>query len=276
MASVDSRVTTADYAVAPSVAPELGLSYTPPSTAEQLSWAPDRSCPAPSSYPLAPTMAPSAARRRATRPPTAPRAERSSRRCVPSLRLEAAAASGDQPCALMVNGVDLFTSCGLGRLARSVGVCAALVDAPNPPRAACFDTTAPGAGVEGLATRIDDAPLGAPILLASCSRLAWQQDLDRVAAALGAIGTNSTPTNIDDAYAVVGVKGGAAPLAEAIQPCCDRAATPICHTCRTDALDRTATADVACGVAALERHVDPRRRAVPWRVGLAAARCRRR
>ena len=150
----------------------------------------------------------------------------------------------------MVNGVDLFTSCGLGRLSRSVGVCAALVDAPNPPRVACFDTTAPGAGVEGLATWIDDAPLGAPILLASCSRLAWQQDLDRVAAALGAIGTNSTPTNIDDAYAVVGVKGGAAPLAEAMQPCCDRAATPICHTCRTDALDRTATADVACGVAA--------------------------
>lgn len=64
-------------------------------------------------------------------------------RC-PHLELVATAATSSATCSMTVNGVDLFsdvTGCGLDKLVVGRdGVCAALIDPPYAPRAACFDT----------------------------------------------------------------------------------------------------------------------------------------
>ena len=85
-------------------------------------------------------------------------------------------------------------------------------------------------------------------MIASCSRLAWAHNRDNLVAALnGTLGamqaTGSGLSSSSDAYAVVAVRGGVAPLAEARLPCC---AAPPCSTC-AQGLTR-AVSDVACGV----------------------------
>ena len=66
----------------------------------------------------------------------------------PHLRLAASAATSAtdaSPCALAVNGVSLMSGCGLDALVVGTdGVCAAALDPPNQPRAACFDTKVQG------------------------------------------------------------------------------------------------------------------------------------
>lgn len=101
-------------------------------------------------------------------------------------------------------------------------------------------------GAASLSSWIDALPYGGSVLLASCSRLAWAYDLDRVGYALGNLSAADPPSRRDDAYALVGVKIGAdgvasAPLAEARTACC---ASPPCHEC--DQTAPVAAATVAC------------------------------
>ena len=75
--------------------------------------------------------------------------------------------------------------------------------------------------------------IGSPVMIASCSRLAWAHNRDEVVAALnGTLGamhaSGSGLGGSSDAYAVVAVRGADAPLAEARLPCC---ATPPCASC---------------------------------------------
>ena len=116
-------------------------------------------------------------------------------------------------CELSLNGVDLMAGCGLRRLeASNRGVCVASVNPPYEPRASCFDTTVQGDGAEKLASWIDSVPLGANVLLASCSRLAWAHSLANLTAAFAAkLGASDVPTRLDDAYALVGVQSMLAP-----------------------------------------------------------------
>ena len=88
-------------------------------------------------------------------------------------------------------------------------------------------------------------------MVTSCSRLAWAHNRESLATSLALIGARNPPTRIDDAYALIGVKGASAPLAEARTPCCTSSLdmqgqqTTVCHTC--DQTVAKATADVACG-----------------------------
>ena len=63
------------------------------------------------------------------------------------------------------------------RLARAVyldgGVCAVSVDTASQPRTACFDTKTEGDGADKLAAWLDGLATGTPVMIASCSRLAW-------------------------------------------------------------------------------------------------------
>ena len=52
------------------------------------------------------------------------------------------------------------------------------------------------------------------MLLASCSRLAWAHNRNALGASLATLGARNPPARIDDAYALVGVKGATAPLGE--------------------------------------------------------------
>lgn len=66
----------------------------------------------------------------------------------------------------------------------------------------------------------------------------------QVASALARLGAANPPSRVDDAYALVGTKGAAEPLAEARTACCDNL-QPVCATC--DDTQATATMYVACG-----------------------------
>lgn len=65
-----------------------------------------------------------------------------------------------------------------------------------------------------------------------------------MASALARLGAANPPSRVDDAYALVGTKGAAEPLAEARTACCDNL-QPVCATC--DDTQAIATMYVACG-----------------------------
>jgi hypothetical protein len=223
-----------------SLRPSLEVRFDPPSTAAQLAWTDDRSCPVQVAVPVpfgvndACAASDAAARRPID----------DSTRCS-HLRLRALAATSTGSCAMSLNGLDLFSGCGLDQIVVGRdGVCAARVDDPNQPRAACFDTKTQGAGMEALASWIDALPHGATAMVVSCSRTAFKYSTAQLSAALRALGAKKPPTRTDDAYALIGVKGGSAPLSEAKTQCCDG---DLCATC--DQTLAVATADTACGAA---------------------------
>ena len=49
---------------------------------------------------------------------------------------------------------------------------------------------------------------GASLMIVSCSRLAWAHNGDNLTSVFQSIGAQMPPTSIDDAYALIGVKGG--------------------------------------------------------------------
>ena len=224
-------------------APELRIRYEPPTTAAQLAWTDDQFCQVDVSVPTAVLAGSSCG---APSDSAASKLLADTNSC-PHLHVEATAATSADTCDLSVNGLSLMSAngCGLDRLVDGRdGVCVALIDPPNKPRAACFDTKTAGKGAEQLASWIDVAPQGATVAIASCSRLSWAHNRPQLATALAKIGAGSTPTSIDDAYAVVGIKGGAA-LSESRTQCCLNP-NPVCGTC--DQTVAKATADVSCGI----------------------------
>ena len=224
--------------------PELRFRYQPPTTAAQLPWVADSSCPVAVSVPIPP------AGTTACDTPfdsAASRAALDTHSC-PHLHLHAVAATSSTSCALLVNGVDMMAGCGLESLVVGRdGVCGVVVDLPSKPRAACFDTKTQGQGAEKLASWIEQQPTGASVMIASCSRLAWSHNRDDLAASLRSIGGGNPPTAIDDAYALVGVKGGSSAIAEARTACCENP-DPVCVTC--DQTVAQAQGAVECGAAA--------------------------
>ena len=70
------------------------------------------------------------------------------------------------------------------------------------------------------------------MLLASCSRMSWAHAIANVSHKLASLGAADPPSALDDAYALVGVKGGkkGVPLAEARTPCCVNP-DPVCGSC---------------------------------------------
>ena len=158
-------------------------------------------------------------------------------------------------CSMRVNGVDLFEGCGLNQLVVGRdGVCAAVINSPDAPRAACFDTKTAGVGLEQLVSWIDELPEGAPVMLTSCSRLAFVHNRQRLGVALKRLGAVDPPTRIDDAYSLVGIKGASTPLAEMRSPCCEVGTTltngqasDFCAKC--DQTPSWAEAYTGCGVA---------------------------
>ena len=230
--------------------PELRISYTPPSTASQMTWAaPERACAVNVSVATDPSGCDALEDAAFGRPIVGTVA-------CPSFLLEAAAASTETPCSLIVNGVDLMRGCELGRLEASYrGVCAALINPPNTPRASCFDTTLEGDGAEKLGSWISAVPIGANVVLASCSRLAWAHSRTSLATALASLGATNPPTRIDDAYVLVGIKSTSGQsashhtpaLSEFRVPCCVNP-SPVCHTC--DQSLASASAYASCGAAA--------------------------
>ena len=156
-------------------------------------------------------------------------------------------------CSMSVNGVNLMGTCGLDRIVVGRdGVCAAVVDSTNPPRAACFDTKVAGAGIEDLASWIDGLQEGVSAMVVSCSRLSFPHNRDRLATALQKLGALDPPSRIDDAYSLIGTKGGVRPLAEHRTPCCVNFATAtngdsteMCAVC--DQARTSVDAVAACG-----------------------------
>jgi hypothetical protein len=228
--------------------PELRVEFTPPTTEAQLGWEIDASCAVEVSVPTAFEGDGGTC----TRVDVAVGNDAADHNPCPHLRLEATAHTDAAGCSLKVNGVDLLSSCGADRTAAYLngGVCAAVVDSAAAPRAACFDTKTAGKGADQLAAWAERLPAGSPVMIASCSRLAWAHNRDNLVAALnGTLGamqaTGSGLSSSSDAYAVVAVRGGSAPLAEARLPCC---LSPPCTTC-AQGITR-AVSDVACGVAA--------------------------
>ena len=234
--------------------PELIVAYEPPTTASQVDWTPDRTCPVSVSIPTAVEDV-------ACNEPTdgASNAVVEDTNACEHVHLEASAANSAldaHPCSLTVNGVDLMSGCGLNRLVVGRdGVCAAVLDSPNRPRAACFDTRVQGEGADQLASWIDNVPQGANVALVSCSRLAWAHNREALATSLALLGAQDPPTRVDDAYALIGIKGASAPLAEARTPCCTSSVdvngnpTEVCQTC--DQTVARASADSACGAEVL-------------------------
>lgn len=241
---------------------ELRIIYTPPSSFAQIPWTPDKSCAVTVNIPN------SGANITQCSHPVNVASGKSlyDTNSCPHLRLEVSAATsgtnaapggavtsglhghaagttGYSGCVLTANGLDLLEGCGLNKIVVGRdGVCAALIDPPNAPRAACFDTKAQGEGAEKLAAWIDTLPMGASVMVASCSRLSWAHNRDNLANSLRSLGAQDPPTRIDDAYALIGVKGATAPLSEARTPCCT---ADICHSC--DQTVAHAKADIACG-----------------------------
>ena len=235
-------------------APQLIITYTPPSSAAQLAWASPRSCVVNVSVPTESSSCADLVDGARMRP-------LADTQSCPHLLLEATAASTSTPCELRVNGVDMMQGCGLRRLeASNTGVCVALVNPPYAPRASCFDTRIQGDGAEKLASWIRAAPLGSQVMLASCSRLAWAHSRDNLTSVMATLGAANTPARIDDAYALIGIKSASATAAaanparaEARTPCCTSSLdmqgnpTDVCHTC--DQTLAVASAYSACGVA---------------------------
>ena len=228
-------------------APQLVLTYEPPTTALQLGWTNDTSCAINASVPAIEEVGSGSCE---TNDAAAGRDVADASTC-PHLLLEATAATSTAPCALSVNGLNLVSSCGLDRSSAFDGVCVAVVDQPNAPRTACFDTRTEGAGAGQLASWIDALPTGTPVVLASCSRLAWPFSRTELGVSLAQLGALAPPTYTDDAYALVGIKGGATPLAEAKTPRCANP-NPVCITCSQTVAH--AAAEVACGVAISPRN----------------------
>ena len=254
-----------------SLKPELKIIYTPPTSAAQVAWTPDKECAVDVAVPK------SAVDAGGCDLPTNGGKGKSvgDTNTCPHLSLEVtaatsgtkAAAGGAQTsglhghaagtngyagCVMTLNGVDLLAGCELNKLVVGRdGVCAALIDPPNKPRAACFDTKTQGAGAEQLASWIDSLPVGASAMVVSCSRLSWAHNRDALATSLRSLGAQTPPSRIDDAYALVGVKGAASPLSEARTACCTSSLdiqgnpTSVCHTC--DQTVAYAKAEVACG-----------------------------
>ena len=248
-AKPDSPGVRTFYSAASStLGPELRIRYAPPTTAAQVGWTRDKPCPVTVAVP---TTTGESFTCDTPVDAAASRAVADTNTCA-HLRLEATAATSGvspKPCALSVNGLDLMNGCGLNKIVVGRdGVCAVVVDPPNKPRAACFDTKTQGQGAEQLASWIDSLPVGASVMLASCSRLSWAHDRDSLATSLSAIGTQSPPTRLDDAFAIIGLKGTTSALAEAKTQCCENP-DPVCHTC--DQTVASAAADVACGAAVL-------------------------
>lgn len=165
-----------------------------------------------------------------------------------------------QDCAMYLNGVNLFSTCGLDRLTVGRdGVCVAAVDVPNEPRAACFDTRVAGEGVEQLFSWIEEQQQGVTVMVVTCSRLAFPFNRDRVRQAMRLIGARDPPMRVDDAYVLIGTRGGAdetgVVLSEKRLPCCvangvsmNGLMSHVCTVC--DNTPTSVNATTACGVPA--------------------------
>ena len=224
--------------------PTLRISYAPPPTSAQLEWTTDSSCAIDVSVPM--PIAPGGT---CTAYDASASKEVKDVNSCDHLFMAAQAATSAVPCALSVNGLDVMPGCGLDRLVEGRdGVCAVVVDPPHKPRAMCFDTRTPGVGAPQLASWIDTLAHGATVALASCSRFAWRYDRDGLATALAMLGATDTPTYLDDAYALVGVKGASAPIAESRTMCCTTRPTTPCQSCNETVA--SASGAVACGAAA--------------------------
>ena len=226
--------------------PSLTIYYEPPTTATQLGWAADTGCAVEVSVPTAFTDSDVGS---CTRYDVAAGKDAADHNACPHLRMEATAATTAAPCSLAVNGVELLSACDTDKMAAYLdgGVCAASVDTASQPRTACFDTKTEGDGADKLAAWLDGLATGTPVMMASCSRLAWPFNRDeistRLTSSLGA--TASVLGDVSDAYAIVGVTGATAPLAEAHLPCCS--SLP-CGSCAQNFT--RASADVSCGATA--------------------------
>ena len=224
--------------------PQLNLIYDAPTTAAQLSWAPDRDCDVTVAVPVPVTAG------EACHPVNAALGlSLSDTSLCPHLQLTATAATTFDSCAMTVNGLDLFAGCGLDRLVVGRdGVCVAHLDAtgeaPGLPRAACFDTQTEGGNAE-LASWVNNLPVGATAMVASCSRLAWGHNRDKVGSVLASLGALNTPMHVDDAYALIGSKGTSSPLAESRKSCCENR-DPVCLTC--DQTPAVASVPTSCGL----------------------------
>ena len=227
----------------PSQRPYLAVRYEPPTTSAQVAWVSDRSCPVSVSVPTPIELGANCAVYDAA----AQRHAVDTNTC-PHLELVATAATTSDTCAMTVSGLDLFSDamgCGLDRLVVGRdGVCAAVLDPPHKPRAACFDTKTQGDGTEKLASWIDALPQGSTALIVSCSRLSWAHNRDSLAESLAKLGAVNPPTRVDDAYALIGTRGASTPLAEARTACCENP-DPVCATC--DQTPAVATVAAACG-----------------------------
>ena len=199
LSALEGTGTRSLYGAPAELAPALNLSFTTPSTAEQLTWTEDRNCTITVSAPkAAPPDSGSCTRRDA-----ASGRETDAGGSCPQLAFEAISATDSTRCQLNVNGVDLIKSSGLDRShVATRGVCVALIDVPSKPRAACFDTTTLD-GTEQLVTWIGQLPPGAPVMLASCSRMSWAHNVAEVGTAIKRLGGLDPPTQLDDAYALV-------------------------------------------------------------------------
>ena len=233
----------APHATDAATRPQLELIYDSPTTAAQLSWAPERKCNVSVAVPVPitanETCHPDNAASGLSLSGTSP---------CPHLQLTATAATSSSSCVMSVNGVNLFAGCGLDRLVVGRdGVCVAALDVAEvgSPRAACFDTQTVGAGTEELAAWVDRLAVGATAMVVSCSRLAWRHSRQSLGPVLASLGALDPPTYLDDAYALVGTKGAASPLAEARVQCCENPA-PVCLTC--DQTLAVASVPLACGL----------------------------
>ena len=220
--------------------PQLELTYAPPTTVDQLAWTSDRSCNVTVSTPM-----PLASSDTCHPIDAASGFAVADTNTCPHVQLNATAATTLTTCAMTANGIDLFAGCGLDRLVVGRdGVCVARLDPPNVPRAACFDTRTEGVGSDELASWIDDLPMGATAMVVSCSRFAFGYGRLQLADQFASLGAVIPPEYSDDAYALIGTKGAAVPLAEARTQCCENP-EPVCHTC--DQTPAVATTEAACG-----------------------------
>ena len=229
----------------------MHIDYEPPTTHEQLEWATDNNCEVAVSVPAAFEAEDGGT---CARFDVAATIDVSDSNACPHVRLEAVAYTHGGACKLYANGVDLLGTCGADRSAAYLagGVCVASLDTTGitEPRTACFDTKVAGQGTDQLAAWVEALPVGTPMMLATCSRLAWAHNRANISSALAAaLGAGSAISDISDAYALVGVRGATAALAERRLPCCELAPGEIaCATCAQN--HTSAVADLACGAAA--------------------------
>ena len=229
----------------------MHIDYEPPTTHEQLEWATDNNCEVAVSVPAAFEAEDGGT---CARFDVAATIDVSDSNACPHVRLEAVAYTHGGACKLYANGVDLLGTCGADRSAAYLagGVCVASLDTTGitEPRTACFDTKVAGQGTDQLAAWVEALPVGTPMMLATCSRLAWAHNRANISTALAAaLGASSPLSDISDAYALVGVRGATDALAERRLPCCELAPGEIaCATCAQN--QTSAVADLACGAAA--------------------------